>query len=189
MVPGVTSTDSRKRLYVSSVRLKRPNKAALAYLAGIIDGEGHVALEKNQDRKVAIWNVPTIVVAMTHLPTIEACQRLVGFGSVHTKSNAGVLRRKSVYLWTVRWNQARLVARWVRPYAITKAAELDRIIALPIQRSGPARSFSGQRIGAIRRARQRGLTYAAIAERFGCGAMTAWKIVNGQMYGDVGKGN
>ncbi len=154
-----------------------------AYFAGLIDGEGHVTLSKNQDRKSAIWNVPTIVVAMTDRETIEACQAYFSCGSVHVKKKASP-HHKTLYAWTVRWNDARFVAGAIRPYAITKAAALDRILRHPIQRMGPERRFSDEQVREIR-VNYVGISYSELGKRFGVATMTAWQIVNRKTYVDV----
>lgn len=141
------------------------------------------ALEKNQDRTKPTWNVPTIVIAMTHKETVQACRDYFCCGSVHVKNYPAEKRYKTLYGWTVRWNDARFVAITVRPFAITKVNELDKIINLPIQRSGPTRKFSEQQIHKIRTSYNG--SYSKLGKKFGIAAMTAWRIVNRRLYADV----
>lgn len=163
------------------------NDVRTSYFAGLIDGEGYVTLMKNTGRVTSIWNVPTIVISMTHKETILACASYFRCGCVHLKDSH--LKKnphhKLQYCWTIRWDDARRVAAMIRPFSITKRQEVQRIIDLPIQRSGPERKLTDRQVRNMRSAYPVLRSYAKLGARYGVGTMTAWRIVNRKLYADV----
>lgn len=131
------------------------------------------------------YNTPTIAVSMTHQETVVALASYFGCGCVHYIDAMPEKNRKAQWKWTVRWNDARAVCKAIEPFAITKMDAIRAVISLPKQRSGPRRRFSDVEVRAIRGARLSAPSYAALGRQYGIGAMTAWKIVNRQMYADV----
>lgn len=152
-----------------------------AYFAGLVDGEGWVAVATNSGRKDRKKNVPTITVNMTHKETVLALAAYFG-GCVHHIAPR-MERRKPQWKWTVRWNDARRAAAAMLPYAITKRDALQQIVDLPIQLTGPERRFDVATVGKIRRSYAG--SYSKLGKRFGICTMTAWKICNRKMYADV----
>lgn len=100
-----------------------------AYFAGLIDGEGYVALETRPrtDRKgQPIRSTLIVRVAMTHRPTIEllACRWP---SPIYTKPPAkeGWLEQ---YIWQRVSASAREVLIAIRPYAVTKHDAVEECI-------------------------------------------------------------
>lgn len=98
-----------------------------AYAAGIIDGEGHVKVQPRKTRSGRSTEVPCITVAMTHEGTISWLKATFGAGSICQPASHAE-HHKPIWKWDVTNRKAYAVAKLVRPYAITKAAELDDIL-------------------------------------------------------------
>jgi hypothetical protein len=107
-----------------------------AYFAGIVDGEGNVDVYPHL-RGTSFR--PVIKVKMTCETTVRAL--LEYFGGSFTRRAAQSIRHKPQFEWSVSWSRAVAVAKQIRPYLITKAANADRIIAFTpqIRRRGPDR--------------------------------------------------
>jgi hypothetical protein len=98
----------------------------LAWLAGIIDGEGAVRIRQAKQRNGSYRPQPCIAVAMTHYETVQRCYDLTKMGSMcEPKQKPG---NKDQLRWTAVSRQALAVAKMVVPYAVTKRAELQMII-------------------------------------------------------------
>jgi hypothetical protein len=88
--------------------------AAWGWLAGIIDGEGHIATER-----------PAIVVGMTDEATINRCREITGVGSVKRR----VIGRKTpLYFWAVYSANARDVAWLCLPFLVTKREAARKLV-------------------------------------------------------------
>lgn len=67
------------------------------WLAGIIDGEGSVVMERTSDTKQK-WRHPRIYVASNDREILEKCRQIVGAGSISKKNNT---ESKQSWSWTV----------------------------------------------------------------------------------------
>lgn len=111
-----------------------------AYFAGLIDGEGCVAVRRKKWPSGHIGLVPIIIVGMSCERTIRALHEHFGVGRVrechwHQKKNP---RHKTLWYWEAAASHAREVARQIAPYSITKADRVAEIMALPeFRRGGP----------------------------------------------------
>ena len=94
-----------------------------AYFAGLIDGEGHIALSKKSPTSFR----PVVVVEMTCEKTIRALHTHFGVGTVRF-----VPRRKEhhkdQWKWRTVCNGAREVLSRIRPFLITKAVAADVVL-------------------------------------------------------------
>lgn len=106
----------------------------LAYLAGILDGEGHVGihLEKRQGYHYA---VARIAVGMTNEAAVRALARV--FGGTAKKRPPGLRGRKPVFLWQVTNKLATKVAKTLLPYLVVKAPQAACIVALDHMKQEP----------------------------------------------------
>ena len=110
------------------------DKNTLGYLAGVIDGEGYIGLEKTQpNQKVRQINpryMPNVCVINIQLELINWLKKQWG-GSVNTR-NRNMKRWKSNWRTCYRWrlNQGRIVEflTAIRPYMIVKRRQADLMI-------------------------------------------------------------
>jgi hypothetical protein len=98
----------------------------LAYLAGIIDGEGWItAVRSRQTGKYT----PHVGVATTDLPLIEWIKNHFG-GSVYTRTpQKGVGPRKTRYEWQIHQSMVDALLPEVLPYLVIKAERARAMIA------------------------------------------------------------
>jgi len=99
-------------------RLQLPdNRETLAYVAGIVDGEGCLTLQNK------CWRIQ---VAMTDEPVIRWLGELGGV----VKERSVVGRRQRCWLWLVmRQTEVSEVLIAIRPWLRVKAQQADRVIA------------------------------------------------------------
>ena len=102
----------------------------LAYLAGLVDGEGSITYKqywdrkrKDRPRKYFCWRI-SIEVVMTHKPTIQWCADKFG-GKVYLKPRK---THKMQYRWRRGFREALAIAKAIEPFAVTKKTELQNII-------------------------------------------------------------
>lgn len=101
-----------------------------AYIAGIIDGEGNIALSKKSNgvgNKRGVAFRPYVNVANTNLELIEWLSKTTGLGSTvvikRTHEN-----RKTAYRWCLWSQQARQVIMAVFPYLIVKRRQAKLLL-------------------------------------------------------------
>ena len=102
----------------------------MAYLAGLVDGEGSITYKqywdrkrKDRPRKYFCWRI-SIEVVMTHKPTIQWCADKFG-GKVYLKPRK---THKMQYRWRRGFRAALEIAKAIEPFAVTKKTELQNII-------------------------------------------------------------
>ena len=135
--------------------------ATLAYLAGIVDGEGHigssVAVAKrslNESRNVRV------VVINTDLRLIEWLEQTLG-GSRGTLSRTSP-RWKTSYRWCVYGHNADRLLRAVLPFLLLKREQAELAIAL---RAGPRTAFTELPPGVVRRRKALASRLGALTKR------------------------
>jgi hypothetical protein len=106
---------------------------ALAYCAGLIDGEGHVKMTPRYDRSGGIR--PVISVEMTCLKTLEHLQSVLGVGKISARKQHPGFKR--LYRWQVSYRTAIDVAKLLSPLSITKRDELIEIAGHVATRGRP----------------------------------------------------
>ncbi len=127
--------DSHRRCCASTreVREGKVSEPSIAYVAGLFDGEGHVAIQK----ATKSWYLRTGI-SMTHRPIIENLrERFGGCLSINTHPQR-VYGRKLLYTWTATGHGAVSFLEAVRPHLIVKAEEVDLVLAYMADRpDGP----------------------------------------------------
>jgi hypothetical protein len=92
-----------------------------AYLAGIIDGEGTITLNKHKQGTYSAF----IIVASTNRPLIDWIQQISGYGQIY----AGKPRKanhKVVYTWKVCKNENSFgFLNRIKPYLVIKKRQAD----------------------------------------------------------------
>lgn len=90
------------------------NKEQIAYLAGLIDGDGTIAVYKNKNKYT-----PYITIANNNRRVLEWCKKLIGKGTISTKKP-----KKETYAesYALRWiyDDAINIASLCLPYLIVK---------------------------------------------------------------------
>ena len=106
------------------------NQLLNAYFAGLIDGEGTIAIypQKYQSNPRAL-----IKVNMTCKVTLDALHKHFG-GSLYTKKVKEGYQPQ--WRWEVTALKARAVAECIIPFLITKKAEAQKILDLPLLKKG-----------------------------------------------------
>ncbi len=106
--------------------------AQLAYLAGIVDGEGNIGVNKQVPRKGvgrSIIYVPRICVTNTSQSLLCFMLAVTGTGTITTKAD-NVLSEKTCYQWTVSSRTAGDFAEAILPYLVVKRRQAEIIIEL-----------------------------------------------------------
>lgn len=103
--------------------------AQAGYLAGMLDGEGWIALGSQRDTRRSSgdnrYHYVMIGVTNTHKPLLDWIQEVTNRGRVHEGSRDHRLGRKPRWMWTCRGWSAADVLRAVRPYLLEKKARAD----------------------------------------------------------------
>jgi len=108
--------------------------ATLAYLAGIVDGEGHVGIHL-EHRRGYKFAVARIAVGMTNEATVRALAQT--FGGTVKERLPGLRGRKPLFLWQVTNKLATRVAKTLLPYLVVKAPQAACIVALDRMKQEP----------------------------------------------------
>jgi hypothetical protein len=93
----------------------------LAYLAGLLDGEGGIGIYRNGKNSPR----PSVTLRMTHHETVKIVSDFFG-GCCRPEKKAKP--RQPTWKWSVTWRKAYLVLKSLRPWLVTKATEADIII-------------------------------------------------------------
>lgn len=103
-----------------------PSKAEIAWMAGIIEGEGSIGLKSNN--KGGIANVPWIKVAMTDEDVIAKLHSVAGFGTVCSSPCAS---GKTLWLWqSALRDKVPKFLKMIRPWmGERRLAKIDEVLA------------------------------------------------------------
>jgi hypothetical protein len=116
---------------VRSMRMVLPNNPERAYLAGIIDGEGHIAAQVRSDGRQVTFQIVVVNTSyelMAWLAPLGGTVRLAGLAG----SNK---RTKTMWKWVVTGIlNVQAVLNCVRPHLVIKSAQADRVLNLIAER-------------------------------------------------------
>ena len=110
--------------------LSDATREELAYLAGIVDGEGSIGIGKNKSKPT--WKprfCGYLCVSNTSMPLVEWIADLLG-GTIIIQKAQSPLSKKKQYLWKLTAWRAVEVIRAIRPYLIIKARRADAVCEL-----------------------------------------------------------
>lgn len=125
------------------------SKEELAYIAGIVDGEGSIFVTKNPKTMY-----PIVTVAMTHKGVIEwICDKLKT-PSLWINNQTGLRRGTN---WKPQWRvqiqgrRAKILVAYLRPYLKVKAQHAELLSDYPVDaRIGPGKKVGASEINAVR---------------------------------------
>jgi hypothetical protein len=92
-----------------------------AYIAGIIDGEGSIMLQKFHSNQLPS---PCVSIASTTLELLEWISLKINSGSITKKKNYNSEKHKDSYTLVVRYNNAIELLNEVEPYLVIQAKKL-----------------------------------------------------------------
>ena len=86
-----------------------------AYIAGIIDGEGSIMLERFHSNQLPS---PCISITSSTLELLEYVKTVLGKGSIKSKKNYKIDVHKNCYTYILRYNNALNLLNDIYPYLI-----------------------------------------------------------------------
>ena len=110
----------------------------LAYLAGFVDGEGSLQIQRRIHRnEFGVWTGYSIYVdiGQTRRDILEYIQQKAGGGSIHHKPTTG--NRKEAWLLKISGHQAQAFVSQLRPYLRVKAEIADVFLAFKMNGRKP----------------------------------------------------
>jgi hypothetical protein len=110
----------------------------LAYLAGLIDGEGTIRV--GRFKAPGIRYQVQLLLVNTDVRMIEHAQRVTGLGIVYQskadRTGAIPANWNPVHRWQVVSRQAAEAIKLVRPYLVVKAELADLVLSMPTRSKG-----------------------------------------------------
>ena len=97
----------------------------IQYLAGIIDGEGHICRLMHKNGRGIAYPQSRIIVTNTCKPLMEAIKRRFG-GYFYMR--AARPKHLDCYVWVLAGKKAEALGRKLRPHLIVKAQQITRIV-------------------------------------------------------------
>lgn len=107
--------------------------ADAAYLAGLIDGEGSIAVSRTKTSasakacKRGFAYRSSVTITMTDLPVLEWVKRTAGVGNICVKK-ARSRNHKQAWSWTAWSNEAASLLDQILPYLRVKAGQAENLI-------------------------------------------------------------
>lgn len=93
----------------------------IAYLAGIIDGEGSIMLTKYHKSE---YPSPCISISSTDLELLEWVKEKVGSGRITRKKNYNIKKHKTSFTYAVNYDAAIEIMSLVEPYLVITKKKL-----------------------------------------------------------------
>ena len=93
----------------------------IAYLAGIIDGEGSIMLSKYHHSE---FPCPCISISSTDLELLEWVRDKIGSGRINRKKNYNINKHKTSYTYVVYYDTAIDVMNKIEPYLVITKKKL-----------------------------------------------------------------
>ena len=93
-----------------------------AWLAGLIDGEGCISIQKKSDRGQERYRF-SLIIEMSHQGTLERAYKIAQAGALYPRPIKDKEHHKPTYCWRISEGPARRVLINVMPWLITKRAQ------------------------------------------------------------------
>lgn len=110
-----------------------------AYIAGIIDGEGSIMLQKFHYNE---YHSPCISIASTTLELLNWIKSVVGKGIIKRKKNYNISEHKDCYSYVLKYNDALAFLQEIYPYLIINSKKKRAELILKIYKSLTPRNGS-----------------------------------------------
>lgn len=105
-----------------------------AYLAGIVDGEGHIAISKRKPNKLSGEVSPGylcyVKIGSTDYLLVDWIKRTVGGGSIYETLPKKGQDKKPFFTWHITSKQAENFLREIYPYLVIKRRQADFVFEL-----------------------------------------------------------
>jgi hypothetical protein len=130
--------------------LLKLSQTELAYMAGLIDGDGCIRIGHVGPLKRTYY--ATVEIGMTDLPTIEWVQKCWQSGTIKLNNHTAMRSRspgwKSQWIVRIHGKRAQLLCRLLLPYLRTKKANAKLVIAFPCdaRSTGITRAIKAKRL-------------------------------------------
>ncbi len=111
-----------------------------AYIAGLIDGDGHIGIENVGNN----YKSPRITIANTNKDVLEWCLKTIGLGNISKNKFENTLHKKQLYTWYLssRKNIMELLNQ-IYPYLKIKRMKALEIINFTIEKEEKYRTICG----------------------------------------------
>ncbi len=117
-------------------------KITLAYLAGLVDGEGYVGIKKSHRKdSVSPLYHERIQVRMVHEPSIRLLTRTLGGNYYGEKPNAH--KGRPLFCWQASDAMACRILRALLPYLVIKRASALTVLGLRKSKENPEARIRG----------------------------------------------
>lgn len=134
---NIAETSFRRVLKEKKVKSFRQNPKPLfklskeqkAYIAGIVDGEGCIAIDKRTDRdyKHGYSFMATLRVGNTYKRLIDYLNKVTGLGSINFSKKEDI-KYKDYWSWRLHTQQASQLIKVILPYLIVKKKQAKIIL-------------------------------------------------------------
>ena len=94
----------------------------LAWVAGIVDGEGCILLSQRQNPSGPYW-VLRVVIANTSLLMLNRVKEILGLGNIISKGTPRSSRHRMQWYWEASTKKAEAVLTLLEPYLVNKHEE------------------------------------------------------------------
>ena len=131
----------KKQLFIPKLTLSETDKA---YLAGLIDGEGCIHLQRNQSKKSPNYNyTATMFVGNTNAVIIDICKELnLGYIDYRKQIN---IKHKKAFVWRLTSNPCRALLPLILPYLRIKKQQSELLLEyLNLVAKANVRSFRSE---------------------------------------------
>ena len=108
------------------------NKERIAYIAGIIDGEGCITITRRKIRRLKTDNwyyEPQVIISNTNKELLRFCAEC--YGGWITKLRKCKSNHSIAYQWKVTGNEMRSLLDAVNPYLIVKRKQANIVLLFP----------------------------------------------------------
>ena len=109
------------------------SKHFLNYLAGFVDGEGTVGVNRRSRSKGRWYSYdPYLTITNSSIEVLEMIKATIGFGSIRgRKKSNGTYTKRPVYSYWLSNHKARTVLKSIYPYLVVKKSQAKLVINLP----------------------------------------------------------
>lgn len=109
----------------------------LTYLAGIIDGEGHIRVTPNKNGQKRPFIRPEIIVEnLSQLLIFWIYSNFGGRVSMHTRDRVKHPTWQDIYRWDISGKKAVALAKLLEPYLIVKSEQVKRLTRIEYDHRG-----------------------------------------------------